>query len=302
MAKILVTGAAGFIGKNFVRLLSPEHSISGIDNFFLGDRNTKGVAEADVRDKGKLGEIFESFKPDYVVHLAAISSAPMFFDGKCSDPREWIDVNKGGFANIMSLAVKHGVKKVVYASTSSIYSGNPFPYSESQAIFPKTFYETTMYSREGLANSYFNMYGLPSVGMRMFAVYGPHEDHKGKYANVISQFLWSMQRGESPILYGDGSQTRDFVFVEDVVSAYKHFLFNGWHGVVNIGTGKETKMADVVNLLNKSMGSNIGPKLVQNPLKAYVERTLADTRLAESLGWKAKVGIEEGIEKLVKQA
>ena len=108
---------------------------------------------------------------------------------------------------------------VVLASTSSLYSRCPPPHSESQEVVPGSFYEMPMLTREGIARLYTDLYGMSLIGLRYFSVYGPHEQHKGKYANNISQFLWSLASGERPVIYGDGSQTRDFTYIDDVVEA-----------------------------------------------------------------------------------
>jgi len=152
---------------------------------------------------------------DYVFHEAALSSSPMLL----RDFRRGLDVNVTGFLNIMEASVKHNVSKVVFASTSSMYSGNRFPYSEGQEIRPNTPYEASFRCREIVAHTYWKTFNMPSVGLRYFSVYGPRERGKGPYANNISQFIWTMLKGENPIIYGVGSQTRDFTFVEDVFEA-----------------------------------------------------------------------------------
>jgi UDP-glucose 4-epimerase len=117
------------------------------------------------------------------------------------DPRQGVDINALGFMNVMESAKRNNVKKVIYASSSSMYNGLPIPFKESQIIAPKTFYEASFYCREILAKSYYLEKGVSSIGLRYFSVYGPNEKHKGQFANNISQFIWSITSGKSPILY-----------------------------------------------------------------------------------------------------
>jgi UDP-glucose 4-epimerase len=247
--KVLVTGGAGFIGSNLANSLVNE-----VDEDKTSYRTKKGPAvetnesqfkdESDVRgcivialDDLSLGTpsnlskkvrfvngsvmnydlVLELTKDcDYIFHQAALSSSPMFVD----DPRQGIEVNVMGFMNVMEAARRNKVKKVIYASSSSLYNGLPTPYRESDNIRPKTFYESSFYCRETIAQTYRLEYGLDSIGLRYFSVYGPNEKHKGRFANNISQFIWDMaEKRKSPVIYGDGNQSRDFTFVEDVVQA-----------------------------------------------------------------------------------
>ena len=249
LVKVLVTGGAGFIGSNLANSLVNE-----VEEDKTSNRTNKNPSvetneshprdESDVRgctvialDDLSLGTpsnlskkvrfvngsvmnydlVLELTKDcDYIFHQAALSSSPMFVD----DPRLGMDVNIMGFMNIMEAAKRNNVKKVIYASSSSLYNGLPTPYRESDNIRPKTFYESSFYCRETIAQTYRLEYGLDSIGLRYFSVYGPNEKHKGRFANNISQFIWDMaEKRKSPVIYGDGSQSRDFTFVEDVVQA-----------------------------------------------------------------------------------
>lgn len=247
--KVLVTGGAGFIGSNLANSL-----VNGVEEDKTSHRTNKSPSvetieshlrdELDVRgctvialDDLSLGTPSNLSKKvrfvngsvmnydlvlkltkdcDYIFHQAALSSSPMFVD----DPRQGMDVNIMGFMNVMEAAKRNKVKKVIYASSSSLYNGLPTPYRESDNIRPKTFYESSFYCRETIAQTYRLEYGLDSTGLRYFSVYGPNEKHKGRFANNISQFIWDMaEKRKSPVIYGDGSQSRDFTFVEDVIQA-----------------------------------------------------------------------------------
>ena len=148
-----------------------------------------------------------------------------------------LDTNIMGFVNVMTHARKVGAKKVIYASSSSLYNGNAIPWLETLPITPRTFYEASFKAREDIAAAYYGQYGFKSIGMRFFTVYGPNERHKGQYANNITQFLWAAQADESLVVYGDGTQERDFIHVDDVVTALKLAMDYDQEGIFNVGTG-----------------------------------------------------------------
>jgi UDP-glucose 4-epimerase len=226
-----------------------------------------------------------------------MSSSPMFKE----QPEVGMEVNVMGFMNVMKAAYENGVKKIIYASTSSMYNGNPLPFSENQPITAKTFYEASFRTREIVAQTYYYENNLSSIGLRYFSVYGPRESHKGQYANNISQFLWDMMEGKSPVIYGDGMQRRDFTFVYDIVSAnILAMTSNIDFGIFNVGTGIGTNFNDLVALINKILGTSIEPKYIENPLKNYVRDTIADLSLiSKSLGYRPQWTLEKGIRFLV---
>jgi UDP-glucose 4-epimerase len=354
--RILVTGGAGFIGSNLANALLHETKDSsqypakqqfksqGL-NRVNGERNDKSIEVIALDDlslgtpsnlskevrfvKGSVMDydlVLELSKDcDYIFHQAALSSSPMFLD----DPRKGVDTNVMGFMNIMESAKRNKVKRVIYASSSSIYNGLPTPYRESVNVAPRTFYESSFYCREVIAQTYNLEYGVESIGLRYFSVYGSNERHKGRFANNISQFIWDMaEKQKSPIIYGDGTQTRDFTFVDDVVRANilamgkqsnrsagesndndnvkvyrrKNNLGSGF-GIYNIGTGIQTSFNRVVEIINKSLGTDIRPTYTKNPINNYVQHTLADISLARlELGYEPKWGnVEGGIKQLILQ-
>lgn len=296
--EFLITGGMGFIGFNIAkRLINDGHEVIVLDDMSLGKeaelRSAKTI-RGDVRNK----ELIDSLCKDLngVFHDAARSSSPMF----SPDPKEGMDVNLKGFLNVADAARRHDFP-VVYATTSSLYSRCPPPHRESLPVSPGSFYEYSFYARELAATIYTELYGLKLVGLRYFSVYGPHEEHKGKYANNITQFLWAMMKGKSPVIYGDGTQTRDFTYVDDVVGANILAMRSNLKGeVLNVGTGKATSFNEIVAILNKRLGLKITPTYVPNPIKNYVMYTQADTSKAERvLGFRAKIKLEEGIEKTI---
>jgi UDP-glucose 4-epimerase len=302
--KILVTGGAGFIGSNIANTLSRDKNATVIafDDLSLGNptnlsRNIKFV-KGSIMDYELTLEVGKGC--DYIFHSAAKSSSPMFKD----DPRTGVDINALGFMNVVESAKRNLVKKVIFASSSSLYNGLPIPFKESHIITPKTFYEASFYCREILAKTYYWENGLNLVGLRYFSVYGPNEEHKGKFANNISQFLWSMRTGQSPVIYGDGTQTRDFTFVDDVVQANILALQSEEmeFGIYNIGTGIETSFSRLVEIINRHLGTNIQATYVDNPIKNYVQKTKADIMLAKlELGYEPKFNLDEGIRALIRK-
>lgn len=298
--RILVTGGAGFIGSNIVEKLSEEHDVIVLDDLYLGNKKNvdgyhAGFVKGSVMDAELVNKLCKQC--DYVFHNAAMSSSPMFKE----QPKLGMEVNVIGFMNVMKAALGNGVKKVIYASTSSMYNGNALPFSENQPITAKTFYEASFRTREIVAQTYYYENNLSSIGLRYFSVYGPRELHKGQYANNISQFLWDMMEDKAPLIYGDGTQRRDFTFVRDVVSANILAMTSNINfGIFNVGTGIGTSFNDLVALINNALGTSIEPRYIENPLKNYVHDTIADLSLiSKSLGYKPQWTLEKGIKFLI---
>jgi len=294
--KAVVTGGAGFIGSNLTgELLSLGHEVSVLDSFHTGSRdNLDGldaqVIQASCREIGRLG-----LRCDVVFHLGIPSSSPMY-------KRNPYLV--GEAVNDM-LAVLEYVRaenvKLVFASSSSLYNGLPPPHREDMQVKVTDYYTECRLTIERLAQLYALLYGVEAVALRFFSVYGPRERAKGQYANIVTQFLWDLKQGRQPVIYGDGTQTRDFTYVTDAVkacllAAEKPFRFE----VFNVGTGRSTSFNQVVLLLNKALGTEIKPKLVPNPIATYVPATQSDTTKArEKLGFTAQVMLEEGVKRLI---
>jgi UDP-glucose 4-epimerase len=186
--------------------------------------------------------------------------------------------------------------RVVYASSSSLYNGNAPPHGEEMTIQVTDYYTEARLAIERIAELYRRLFDVPSVGLRFFSVYGPKEKAKKQYANMVSQFLWEMQEGRIPVIYGDGNQTRDFIYVKDVVRAMRLAMSSDYPGILNIGTGTAYRFNEVIDLINSKLGSTIKPKYVDNPIKNYVANTMADTSKAErEIGFKAQISLDAGI-------
>lgn len=299
--KALITGGAGFIGGNLAhRLKASGHDVTVVDNLFLGRKENlpAGVhfQHLDCADPEFL-RVCKGEKWDAVFHLAGASSAPMF-----ETQPELASQAVLAFQNSLEVARASGAK-VAFASTSSLYARSPKPFHEDMHVTPGTLYEFSKLAMEELACTYNARYGLDVVAFRFFSVYGPRELHKGRYANIVSQFLWDMQTGKSPVVYGDGNQTRDFTHVEDLIDGILLVSAKGkGFQVYNIGTGIEHDFNQVVALLNEALGTHITAKHVPNPVQNYVAETLADNQKLSLLGWKPKVPLQAGIKQLVAPA
>jgi UDP-glucose 4-epimerase len=304
MQKVLVTGGAGFIGSNFCNLNKSHFEVTALDNLFLGDernldsdvRFIKGDA-SNPKDLDKVGPV------DFVVHLAGTSSAPMFMgEGLVQGYVNSIQ----SFATVLEWARKNGTKKVLYASTSSLYGNNPLPLLETQEVTPINHYAVTKRTYEYMAKCYNKVFPeMDIIGFRFMSVYGPNEEAKGKFANLISQFCWDFARQRVPVIYGDGTQTRDFTNVRDVVQgltlAIEHSKKLG-ADVFNIGTGRATTVNEIATTLEKAFNNGIKAKLIPNPVKEdYVLGQYADiSKISRVLGYKPTVALETGIAEQVK--
>ena len=191
--------------------------------------------------------------------------------------------------------------KVVIASSSSIYNGGQLPSKEDQKVYVKDFYTECRLCIERLSKLYHDLYGMNAVNLRMFAVYGgTREKAKEQYANMVTKFIWRMKNGLNPVSYGDGTQTRDFTYIDDVVKAW--LLASQYQGfnIFNVGTGRNYTFNEVGEIINKIMGTNLPMTYEPNPLKNFVFHCQADTTKAEKeLGFKAEISLEEGIKKLI---
>jgi len=296
--EIIVTGGCGFIGSNLVeRLLKEGYTVKVFDNMHTGDpSNLKGLAVKIFREPYNKMDSFIQ-EPGMIFHLGIPSSSPMYKN----DPK-LIGEAINDAIDIFEFAKKNGCK-VVYESSSSLYKGNKPPYCEDMPIYVTDYYTECRYAIERLAKLYNTLHDVKSVGLRFFSVYGPKEKYKGKYANIVTQFLWAMLKNEQPLIFGDGTQTRDFVYVGDVVEALMLAMEKDFEcEIFNVGTGVAYSFNEIVDLLNEKLGKNTRPIRKPMPITNYVFETLADTTKAQKiLGFKAKITLEEGITKLIKE-
>jgi UDP-glucose 4-epimerase len=297
---IIVTGGAGFIGSNLVERLCKDNKVLVIDTLMTG-------SEANLKDAKKSGNVtFKKedskniaklgFKADIIFHMGMYSASPMYRE-KPTRVAEVIE----GMINVLEYARANG-SQIVFASTSSIYNGVTPPHKEGVVPRVTDYYTEGRVGAERMSELYAKLYNVNTAAMRFFSVYGYHEEAKAGYANLVTQFLWAMKKGEQPVVYGDGSQRRDFVFVTDVVEAMIKAVNVKGFDVFNVGTGKNYSLNEMAEKINAVLGTSIKPKRIEMPVSNYVMETLADTTKAEKvLGFKAKVSLDEGIKKLVAQ-
>lgn len=259
---VLVTGGAGFIGSHSVEaLLEHGHEVTVLDNFATGSidnlqavRSWVHVVKGDVRDLRCLLNIFQGGAYDGVLHLAAVASVP----DSVRLPVKSHDVNLTGSLNVLEASRRAGVGRVVLASSAAVYGCRPcVPSTESIAGRLVSPYAAQKMSMEGYANAYQASYGMESVCLRYFNVYGPRQDPASPYSGVISIFLKTLRDGGQPVVYGDGGQTRDFVFVSDVAQTNVLALTapEAAGESINVGTGSETTILQLLQTLCDIVGA-----------------------------------------------
>lgn len=296
--RVLVTGGAGFIGSNLANHLAGSNEVIALDDCSLGTpTNLESAVEFHE------GSVLDEELPtdvDVVFHLAARSSYGMHE----ADPVGGARINVEGFVNVLEQARRSECETVVYASTSSVYGSRSDPSPESMDVRARTNYAASKLARERYAESFSTQYGMAIAGIRLFSVYqgyGGNEAHKEGYANVIAQFADTIASGESPRVYDDGSQTRDFTHVEDVVRGLKRTAECGLSGVYNLGTGTSYDFNTVIDRINEELGTAVEPEYVDNPIPetAYVRDTCSEsTKLRTETGWQPRIGIGEGIRRV----
>jgi len=307
---ILITGGAGMIGSATVDLLLRDHPRTRIvilDNLSRGTTANIESALKHPRVRFVLGDISDAAtvasacrNVDAVIHLAA-----QRITACAADPRRAMEVMCDGSFNVVDAARQAGVRKIVAASSASIYGlADVFPTPEDHHPYNnQTWYGASKVMLEGLLRSYHAMYGLPYVALRYFNVYGPRMDTHGKYTEVLVRWIDRIAQGQPPLILGDGHQTMDFVYIDDVAKANVLALQSDCDDdVINVASSRETSLRELAAALLKVMGAThlvpeYGPERSVNP----VLRRLASTRKAEALlGFLAEVGLEEGLDRHVR--
>jgi UDP-glucose 4-epimerase len=297
--KFAVTGGAGFVGNNIVKLLvSKGHDIVVIDNLHTGKKeNLEEVLEKieffneDIRNISKLESILKDV--DGIFHEAALTIVQESFQKE----KEYFDVNVKGTENIFKIAKKFK-KKVVYASSSSIYGDTKeIPIKENFERKPINPYGQTKLEKEFLAEKY-TKEGVSIIGLRYFNIFG--NGQTGSYAGVITQFIRKLKENKSPIIFGDGSQIRDFIHVSDIAKANLSAMLSETNsGFFNIGTGIPVKIKDLAKIMIKIYEKDFEP-IFQNALEGDVKKSQANTELAEKMiKWKSEIELEEGLKEFV---
>jgi UDP-glucose 4-epimerase len=306
-SKCLVTGGAGTIGSTVVDQLvaAGTGEVTVLDNLVRGRRENLDAAltsgrvrlvEGDIRDRALVAELMRG--TDLVFHLAAIRITQC-----ATEPRLALEVLVDGTYEIVEAAAEAGVRKLIASSSASVYGlATQFPTPEDQHPYANdTLYGAAKTFNEGLLRSFHAMKGLDYVALRYFNVYGPRMDIHGLYTEVLIRWMERIEAGQPPLILGDGLQTMDFVFTEDIARANLLAADSDTTDeVFNIASGTETSLRELAEALQRTMGSDLplefGPPRGVNG----VTRRLADVTLADKrLGWRAEVGLEEGLRRLV---
>jgi UDP-glucose 4-epimerase len=302
--RTLVTGGAGFIGSNLVdKLLARGDEVTVIDDLSTGRRENLDPAlaagaeliEGDIRDAGAVAAAYERAAPEAVFHLAAQIDVRK----SVADPAFDASINVGGTATLLEAAREAGLPRFVLISTGgAIYGegeGRELPLPEDTEVAPLSPYGLSKFAAEGYLALYGRLYGLPGISLRLGNVYGPRQDPLGE-AGVIAIFCGRLRGGEPPIVFGDGRQTRDYIYVGDVVSAAQAAAESEASGSFNVGTGIETTVLELVESLGGLGGAESFEPEFAPARPGEVQRISIDpSRAAEALGWRPQTGLDEGL-------
>ena len=306
MKNILITGGAGFIGSNIVNeLLKRGERVHVLDNFSTGKRenlypykNNKNfrLIEGDLRSFHIVRSAVKGV--DYILHQGALPSVPR----SINDPITTNDVNILGTLNILEAAKEFGVKRVVYASSSSVYGNSEvLPKQEKMSPAPISPYALSKYTGERYCQIYFEIYGLETVCLRYFNVFGPNQNPNSQYSAVIPKFIKLINEGQRPTIYGNGTQSRDFTYVSNVVEAniLACTADNVAGEVFNIACGENFTILELVETINNIFKKNIKP-LFDKERSGDVKHSLAKIEKAKNLlDYKPNCGFNEGLKKLI---
>ena len=300
--KILVNGVTGFIGSNLAReLLKEGAEIYSIDNFSYIDLNMakKGliflnkikIINGDVSHWDSWSKLPKNI--DYVFHFAAPSSIALFkkYPEKCYNETVW------GLYHALEFAKKNRVKKVIYPSSGAIYSGNEMPHVENLYPKPRNLYAAAKVACETLANSYSDY--VKSIGLRIFVGYGPGEEWKGDFGSAPYLFIRDLIEGKAPEVWGDGEQTRDFIYINDLIKMALKAAEIDYTGVINLGTGSSISFKELIKKISGILNSNIEPKFVPKKDANYLEHIKADVTLNKKLFGIEPISVDEGLRKFI---
>ncbi|TKB67704.1 MAG: NAD-dependent epimerase/dehydratase family protein [Nitrospira sp.] len=298
--KVLVTGGAGFIGSHLVdRLIQEGHEVVVVDNLSTGKRRNLNRAarffKLDIQS-WRLERVFRNERPNVVMHLAA----QMDVRKSVEDPIFDAQVNVLGTLNVLQQAVRHGVRKVVFSSSGGAIYGEQeiYPASESHVTRPLSPYGISKLCGEQYLSYYQRVSGLQMVNLRYANVYGPRQDPDGE-AGVVAIFIQKLLNNEQAIVYGNGRQTRDFIYVEDVVEANLAVMGQETQGTYNVGTGEETSINDVLRILVGHTNSTC--KELHGPAKhgEQVRSVIDASKIRQELSWEPRTELNEGLERTI---
>jgi UDP-glucose 4-epimerase len=305
LSRVLVTGGAGFIGSHLVtELMNKGYSIVVLDNLHSGkidnlrevsSRNGFKLVRGDVRDRAAVRDAVKDV--DAVVHLAALIDV----EESVKNPVETYDVNVTGTLNVLLEAVRKGVKRFIYASSTAVYGeANPLPLREDYPPRPESPYGASKASAECFCEAFSRSFGLNTLVLRFFNVYGPGQE-SNPYSGVVTKFLKNASNGNPLIIYGDGKQTRDFIYIDDVVKAITLALEDdkGSGEIFNVCAGRPVTINELASLVKKILARD-APIIHDGRRKGDIMYNYGDpTRACEVLGFKAEVSLEQGLKRLI---
>ena len=274
---ILITGGLGFIGSNIANELLDENEVLILDNLSTGkinnlkDTNHENlkIVKEDIRNTD-LNDLTSNI--DYIFHLAAMASVPLSID----EPVECSDINVNATIKLLKSAVDNDVKKIIFSSSSSVYGQNKnMPLKETEQPMPMSPYAASKASCELYLKAFYDSYGLNYVSLRYFNVFGPGQDKNSQYAAVIPNFISSILEGKQPEIYGDGEQTRDFIFIKDVVRANVNAAESDFNGIINVASGKKLSINQLYEIVRKTLNSDMQPKYLPER-QGDIKHSLAD--------------------------
>jgi len=305
VVEYLITGGAGFIGSNIAaHLVRNGRSVRVLDNFLTGKRDNlrafadkADISEGDIRNPDDCRRAVAGVR--YILHLAALPSVPR----SVADPSLSHDINVTGTLNLLIAARDARCQRLVFSSSSSVYGNTPtLPKHEAMTPSPLSPYAVHKLTGEHYCRIFWQLYGFETVSLRYFNVFGPRQDPKSEYAAVIPRFITAILRDQQPTIFGDGTQTRDFTFVENIVAANLAATVAPKPALgesCNVACGDRISLLDLVATINQSLSKNISPKLDPPRPGDVLHSQAANTKARDLLGWTPRVTFADGIAKTI---
>ncbi|AMD17151.1 GDP-D-mannose dehydratase [Methanobrevibacter sp. YE315] len=284
---ILITGGLGFIGSHIADEVLKDNQVTILDNLSTGninhlnepEHNNLKIIEGDIRNTN-LDDLTSNI--DYIFHLAAMASVPLSID----KPVECTDINLNATVKLLKSAVDNDVKKIIFSSSSSVYGQNRnMPLKESEQPMPTSPYAASKASCELYLKSFYDSYGLNYVSLRYFNVFGPKQDKNSQYAAVIPNFITAILENTQPEIYGDGEQTRDFIYIKDVVKANINACESDYNGIVNIASGEKLSINRLYEIIKETLNSDLEPIYLPER-QGDIKHSLADISNMEKINLK----------------